>query len=156
MFDARIRSEAEATRGITSRHSHQSGKGAALPPPVNENEKEHPPLPSPDKDWQNVATLVNEWERFAATMSDYLRTLAGSAERITHALPPPAGEPERLVRISELTEAVALLNEGSFPHSFLRLELLRLATRRFDPVAHARIEAECGARRSAESGDLRC
>ena len=125
-------------------------------PPVNENEKEHPPLPSPDKDWQNVATLVNEWERFAATMSDYLRTLAGSAERITHALPPPAGEPERLVRISELTEAVALLNEGSFPHSFLRLELLRLATRRFDPVAHARIEAECGARRSAESGDLRC
>ena len=55
---------------------------------MNENEKEHPPLPSPDKDWQNVATLVNESERFAATMSDYLRTLAGSAERITHALPP--------------------------------------------------------------------
>ena len=57
--------------------------------------------------------------------------------------PRPAGEPERLVRRSELTEAVALLNEGTFPHSFLRLELLRLATRRFDPVAHARIEAEC-------------
>ncbi len=90
-------------------------KELPTPPPVNENEKEHPPLPSRDKDWLNVATLVNEWERFAATMSDYLRTLAGSAERITHALPPPAGEPERLLRISELTEAVALLNEGSFP-----------------------------------------
>lgn len=122
---------------------------------MQENGQGHPQgdhLPEPVRDWQNVATLINEWERFATTMSAYLRTLAGTAKTIPNALPPPAGELERLVRVSQLTEAIAVLQEGSYPHGYLRLELLRIANRRFDPVHHARIAAECGARSAAERG----